>query len=70
MACSTLCEQEKVPPEPGNDEGADYDGEILDEMTTSRGELKLRTSFSSEDRLSHVRLSVNDLNASFHIITP
>ncbi|XP_016647652.1 PREDICTED: boron transporter 4 [Prunus mume] len=46
--------QEKVPPEPGNDEGTDYDGEILDEMTTSRGELKLRTSFSSEDRLSHV----------------
>ncbi|RXH72477.1 hypothetical protein DVH24_012161 [Malus domestica] len=43
---------EKVPPEPGNDDGTDdfYDAEILDEMTTSRGELKLRTSFSSEER--------------------
>ncbi|CAL8104927.1 unnamed protein product [Prunus armeniaca] len=39
---------EKVPPEPDNDEGAYnfYDGEILDEMTTSRGELKLITSFT------------------------
>jgi hypothetical protein len=48
------CEQEK-PPEVG-EEVTDhfYDAEILDEMTTSRGELKLRTSFSSEDRFSQV----------------
>ncbi|KAL6216948.1 hypothetical protein ACLB2K_010166 [Fragaria x ananassa] len=48
--------QEK-PPEAGGDEGADafFDAELLDEMTTSRGELKLRTSFSStEDRFSQV----------------
>ncbi|KAK9946071.1 hypothetical protein M0R45_011552 [Rubus argutus] len=46
--------QEK-PPEAG-EEVTDhfYDAEILDEMTTSRGELKLRTSFSSEDRFSQV----------------
>ncbi|KAM1013660.1 hypothetical protein ACFX2J_043442 [Malus domestica] len=46
---------EKVPPGPGNDDGTDdfYDAEILDETTISRGELKLRTSFSSEDGLSH-----------------
>ena len=51
-----LCEQEK-PPEAGGDEGSDafFDAELLDEMTTSRGELKLRTSFSStEDRFSQV----------------
>ncbi|KAL6296603.1 hypothetical protein ACE6H2_004745 [Prunus campanulata] len=37
-------EQEKVPPEPGNDERANnfYDGEILDKMTRSR-DVKPRT---------------------------
>ncbi|KAB2629358.1 hypothetical protein D8674_034153 [Pyrus ussuriensis x Pyrus communis] len=47
----TFAAREKVPPGPGNDDGTDdfYDAEILDEMTRSRGELKLRTSFSSED---------------------
>ncbi|CAB4266711.1 unnamed protein product [Prunus armeniaca] len=48
MKFMLLGKYEKVPPEPDNDEGAYnfYDGEILDEMTTSRGELKLITSFT------------------------
>lgn len=39
-----------------------YDAEILDEMTTNRGELKLRTVSSFNDR----NLSFNDRNHSFN----
>ncbi|CAN6681779.1 unnamed protein product [Malus baccata var. baccata] len=60
-----------LPPEPGNDDGTDdfYDAEILDEMTTSRGELKLRTSFSSEERFSHVRKKTQFMSSVFILIT-
>jgi hypothetical protein len=49
--------QEREPSDVGSDGGADdfYDAEILDEMTTNRGELKLRTSSLKEERLHQAR---------------
>lgn len=49
--------QEREPPDVGSDGGADdfYDAEILDEMTTNRGELKLRTSSLKEERFHQAR---------------
>ncbi|XP_015885897.2 boron transporter 4 [Ziziphus jujuba] len=43
-------------PDADNDNTAEdiYDAEVLDEMTTSRGELKLRTVSHNEDRFSQV----------------
>lgn len=43
-------------PRPGNEEGEVEmcDAEILDELTTSRGEVKVRAVSSSEDRRGQV----------------
>lgn len=35
------------------------DAEILDELTTSRGELKVRTTYSGEDKRIQVRMRIN-----------
>ena len=53
----SLSLREREPPDVGSDGGADdfYDAEILDEMTTNRGELKLRTSSLKEERFHQVR---------------
>ncbi|KAL3587009.1 hypothetical protein D5086_013876 [Populus alba] len=53
----SLSLREREPPDVGSDGGADdfYDAEILDEMTTNRGELKLRTSSLKEERLHQAR---------------
>lgn len=51
-----ICEQEReeaVPGSQGTDEDF-FDAEILDEMTTNRGELKLRTVSFNEDRFFQV----------------
>ncbi|KAK3212502.1 hypothetical protein Dsin_017208 [Dipteronia sinensis] len=55
--------QEKdFPNHDGQDNGDEfYDAEILDEMTTSRGELKLRTVSFNEDRLFKVHPEDGDL---------
>lgn len=46
-------EQEREAPETGRDENDDidyYDAEILDAMTTNRGELRRRTLSSKDDK--------------------
>lgn len=47
---------ERALPDSGSEEGEAnfYDAEILDEMTTSRGEMKLRTVSFNERRLVHI----------------
>ena len=40
----------EVPSEVDNDSDIFFDAELLDEMTTHRGEMKHRMSFTSEDR--------------------
>jgi hypothetical protein len=49
--------QEREPPDVDSEKSEDdfYDAEILDEMTTNRGELKLRTLSFKEDRLHQAR---------------
>lgn len=49
--------QEREPPDMGNEasENDFYGAEILDEMTTNRGELKLRTLSFNEDKLFQAR---------------
>jgi hypothetical protein len=48
--------QEKELPDSDSEESLEefYDAEILDEMTTNRGEVKLRTVNCSEDRFFQV----------------
>lgn len=50
------CVQEKELPDSDSEESLEefYDAEILDEMTTNRGEVKLRTVNCSEDRFFQV----------------
>lgn len=47
---------EREPPDTGSDESSEdfYDAEILDEITTNRGEFKLRTMSFNEERFSQV----------------
>ncbi|CAK7353562.1 unnamed protein product [Dovyalis caffra] len=53
----SLSLREREPPDVGPDGSEDdfFDAEILDEMTTNRGELKLRTLSSKEERLYQAR---------------
>jgi hypothetical protein len=48
--------QEKELPDSNSEESLEefYDAEILDELTTNRGEVKLRTVNCSEDRFFQV----------------
>lgn len=61
------CDQEMEAPEDGREESDDefYDAEILDELTTHRGELKLRTVGFKEDRYYQVR-KIFHLHILFH----
>lgn len=45
-----------------------YDAEILDEITTSRGEFKLRAISFNEDRFSQVSIAVCCLVSQVNII--
>ena len=51
-----MCKQKREPADSGSDESTEdfYDAEILDEITTNRGEFKLRTVSFNEDRFSQV----------------
>ncbi|KAL3566166.1 hypothetical protein D5086_031581 [Populus alba] len=53
----SLSLMEREPPDVDSEKSEDdfYDAEILDEMTTNRGELKLRTLSFKEDRLHQAR---------------
>lgn len=53
--------QDKELPDSDNEESLEefYDAEILDEMTTHRGEVKLRTLNCSEDRFFQVTFQQN-----------
>lgn len=57
-----MLEQDIRPSDSGDEDSEEdfYDAEILDEMTTSRGELKLRTVSFKEEMLFRVR------NQNFH----
>ncbi|GMN45190.1 hypothetical protein TIFTF001_014393 [Ficus carica] len=48
---------EREPPDTGSEESSEdfYDAEILDEITTNRGEFKLRTMSFNEERFSQVK---------------
>ncbi|KAK1549831.1 hypothetical protein Q3G72_008642 [Acer saccharum] len=59
---SLSVKEKDFPSHDGQDNGDEfYDAEILDEMTTSRGELKLRTVSFNEDRIFKVHPGDGDL---------
>lgn len=61
--------QEKEPPDTITEENNEeyYDAEILDEMTTHRGELKLRTVSFNEERHFQVRETNPQLQTPFFL---
>lgn len=60
-----LWKQEREPPDSGSEDSTEdfYDAEILDEITTNRGEFKLRTVSFNEERFLQVS-ALNPIYAS------
>lgn len=61
LCCTFLQERESTAE--GNDDVEACDAELLDEMTTSRGELKLRTRSINDDRFPQARYFLSACNA-------